>query len=193
MIDGLIYYPDLLTKNQQNYVLSEIDKQVWSTELSRRVQHYGYKYNYKNRSIDSSMKLEQLPYITGDKWHFTVLPAMELWMKNLISELPDQLIINEYLPGQGIAAHIDCEPCFKDVIVSVSLGWPYEIIFTEVKTKKQESLLLEVGSALILRGEARYNWTHEIKRQKNDGDIPRQRRVSLTYRNVILNEQDKKN
>lgn len=182
-IPGLVYYPDLLNKEDQDKVISEIDKMPWSNSLSRRVQHYGYEYNYKNRSINTSMKLGKLP-------EFSIPVEACLMAFKLIDEFPDQLIVNEYLPGQGIAAHIDCEPCFKDVIVSVSLGWAYEMIFTEIKTKRQESLLLEVGSALVLRGEARYNWMHEIKRQKNDGDIPRQRRISLTYRNVILNEQD---
>lgn len=180
-INGLIYYPNLLIKEDYEKLINKIDKQPWSNSLSRRVQHYGYEYNYKNRSINTSMKLGKLPDFS--------LPVESCLMSfNLIDEFPDQLIINEYLPGQGIAAHIDCEPCFKDVIVSVSLGWAYEMIFTEVKTCKTESLLLEIGSALILRGEARYNWTHEIKRQKNDGNIPRQRRISLTYRNVILND-----
>lgn len=182
-IKGLVYYPNLLSKKLQESLILEIDNQTWSNELSRRVQHYGYKYNYKNRNIDHSMRIGMLP-------PFSLDVEAELLGKDLIDELPDQLIINEYLPGQGIAAHIDCEPCFKDVIVSVSLGWAYEMVFTEVKTKRTKYLLLEPGSALILRGEARYNWMHEIKRQKFDGDIPRQRRISLTYRNVILNEQN---
>ena len=38
--------------------------------------------------------------------------------KNLMEYLPDQLIINEYQPGQGISPHIDCEPCFEDTIAS---------------------------------------------------------------------------
>ena len=43
--------------------------------------------------------------------------------------MPDQLIVNEYQPGQGISAHIDCEPCFKNTIVTVSLGSVYEMDF----------------------------------------------------------------
>ena len=34
----------------------------------------------------------------------------------------DQLIVNEYQPGQGISPHIDNQTLFGDVVVSVSLS-----------------------------------------------------------------------
>ena len=36
-------------------------------------------------------------------------------------ELADQLIVNDYAPGQGIPAHVDA-PLFTDTIISISLG-----------------------------------------------------------------------
>lgn len=36
--------------------------------------------------------------------------------------VPDQLTINEYLPGDGIASHVDTHSAFDDLIVSISLG-----------------------------------------------------------------------
>lgn len=36
----------------------------------------------------------------------------------------DQLIVNEYQAGQGIARHLDCRTCFDDTIVSISLLSP---------------------------------------------------------------------
>jgi alkylated DNA repair dioxygenase AlkB len=43
---------------------------------------------------------------------------------------------------------------------------------------------------LILSGEARYDWTHEIPARKSDvingARQPRTRRVSLTFRTVTL-------
>ena len=36
--------------------------------------------------------------------------------------MPDQVIVNEYEPGQGIAAHVDCVPSgFSGTIASLSL------------------------------------------------------------------------
>lgn len=49
----------------------------------------------------------------------------------MVSERMDQAIINEYLPGQGIAAHVDCEPCFGDEIGVVSLLDSHPMEFVE--------------------------------------------------------------
>lgn len=102
--------------------------------------------------------------------------------------MPDQLIVNEYQPGHGISAHIDCEPCFKNTIVTVSLGSVYEMDFISLESGEVRSTVLELGSALILENDSRYQWMHRIKARKSDHKVARGRRVSLTYRNVILSE-----
>jgi alkylated DNA repair dioxygenase AlkB len=81
---------------------------------------------------------------------------------------------------------VDCEPCFGGAIAMVSLGWAYEMDFIHTQTRATRSILLDRGSALVIEGEARYNWLHQIKARRSDRDIPRQRRVSLTFRNVVL-------
>ena len=45
-IPGLQYVPDFLNRDQERKLLYKIDEQEWMTELSRRVQHYGFKYPY---------------------------------------------------------------------------------------------------------------------------------------------------
>jgi len=109
-------------------------------------------------------------------------------IKGLVEEMPDQLIVNKYESGQGITAHIDCEPCFKNTIVTVSLGWAYEMDFISVPTGKVKSALLDPGSALVMQGEARHQWMHRIKAKMSDRGIRRKTRVSLTFRNVILGD-----
>ena len=62
--------------------------------------------------------------------------------------------------------------------------------FTHSKTGKKSSLLLESRSLLVLSGDARYVWQHAIAGRKtvrlNGQIISRARRVSLTFRKVIL-------
>jgi hypothetical protein len=41
-------------------------------------------------------------------------------------------------------------------------------------------------SALLISGEARYQWRHAIRGRLSDHGRKRARRVSLTFRNVIL-------
>lgn len=183
-IDGLKYIENFISLSDQKTLLEEIDKEIWLQDLKRRVQHYGYKYDYKRRNIDISLKVGELP-----------LWANELIAKfrksKLISFPPDQLIVNEYLPGQGIASHIDCEPCFEDTIISLSLGSSCKMDFIKFnKPDLKKVIYLQPGSLLILNGEARYDWLHGIAGRKSDNvfgeKIIRSRRVSLTFRKVIL-------
>ena len=181
-IDGMTYCPRLLNVAEQRVVLAEVDRRSWNNDLKRRVQHYGYEYNYKARRVDRSMRLGDLP-------EFATGVAAKLIEQSLLGQMPDQLIVNEYLPGQGIIAHIDCEPCFAEMIAMVSLGWAYEMDFIHARTQEMRSILLETGSALVISGQARHEWLHQIKARKSDRGVARQRRVSLTFRNVILESQ----
>src|SRR5437867_419261 len=45
VVPGLIYLPDWLDHIDQPALLANIDAAHWSTELRRRVQHYGHKYD----------------------------------------------------------------------------------------------------------------------------------------------------
>jgi len=178
-IEGMTYVPDFLTPSEQEAVFREVDRSPWRSDLKRRVQHYGYRYDYKARRVDPSMYLGSLPA-------FATPVAERLVERALFPHLPDQLIVNEYLPGQGITAHVDCEPCFAGAIAMVSLGWAYEMDFIHSKTREARTILLATGSALAISGEARYDWQHQIKARRSDRGIPRHRRVSLTFRNVVL-------
>src|SRR5687767_1471532 len=104
---GLDYIPGLLSQAEQADVLAQVDACTWSTELKRRVQHYGYRYDYRGRRVDHSMYLGPLP-------RFADAVTDRLLWAGLIGQRPDQLIVNEYTSGQGIAPHVDCRSCFKD-------------------------------------------------------------------------------
>jgi alkylated DNA repair dioxygenase AlkB len=62
--------------------------------------------------------------------------------------------------------------------------------FKHKTTRAERKLLLEPGSLLVMKDEARYQWTHGIAKRKSDQyegrTVPRGRRVSLTFRKVVL-------
>ena len=178
-VPGLLYKEDLLDAATQSHVLAEVDARPWQGELRRRVQHYGYRYDYKARAVDTSMRLGPLP-------DFGLEVARLAIDAGLLPATPDQLIVNEYQPGQGIAAHVDCEPCFLDVILTVSLGWAYEMDYIDRESREVRPALLPAGSGLTMTGDARYRWLHRIRPRLSDRGVPRGRRVSLTYRYVNL-------
>jgi alkylated DNA repair dioxygenase AlkB len=117
----------------------------------------------------------------------------QLVERGLLPELPDQVIVNKYEPGQGIKDHVDCEPCFTDTIASLSLGSKCVMNFTEKSTKRVIPVLLEPRSLVVMTGPARYEWTHGIPPRKSDEfqgrSFKRSRRVSLTFRKVRLSDQ----
>ena len=48
---GLTYEEDCITPESEAKIVKYIDEQPWNTTLSRRTQHYGYEYDYKNTSV----------------------------------------------------------------------------------------------------------------------------------------------
>ncbi|MFW0777787.1 MAG: alpha-ketoglutarate-dependent dioxygenase AlkB [Rickettsiales bacterium] len=182
-IPGLTYIPEFIDQETEQHLINIIDKQSWITDLKRRVQHYGYRYDYKDRNVTPDLKLGNIP-----EWLMSYCKRLQ--REGFFKQSPDQVIINEYHPGQGIAPHIDCAPCFGETIASLSLGSACLMNFPHLKTKQTETQLLEQCSLVVLSNEARYEWQHSIAPRKTDKingeNIPRKRRLSLTFRTVLL-------
>ncbi len=180
---GARYLQDYLDEASEAALLGLIDHSPWLGDLKRRVQHYGFRYDYKARRITSDSYLGPLP-----EW---LAPLAErLSSEGVFDERPDQVIVNEYLPGQGIAPHVDCEPCFGETIASLSLGSACLMEFSHLHSLQSVSQALAPRSLLVLNGEARSYWTHGIPARKSDviggKKTARGRRVSLTFRTVIM-------
>lgn len=184
-IAGVTYIPNAIDEQTEQRLISIIDTQPWLTDLKRRVQHYGWRYDYKARAVTSELRLGPLP-----DWLAAL--AEQFHAYGLLPKIPDQVIINEYQPGQGISPHIDCVPCFEETIASLSLGSTCVMEFAHTKTQEKVPILLEPRSLVILSGDARYHWQHSIPARKTDrwngAILPRNRRLSLTFRNVIIEQ-----
>lgn len=175
---GLSMVPDFVSPDEEQSLLDQIDSGPWLTDLSRRVQHYGWKYDYKARSVESAAYLGPLP-----KWAAELADRMV--KMGLVSARPDQVIVNEYIGKQGIGKHVDCPECFDGPIVTISLGEAWTMQFVERNGSGKVGKLLPRCSAAILDGEVRSNWMHEIPKLKKEGSVVRGRRVSITFRKVV--------
>ncbi|MBD2013771.1 alpha-ketoglutarate-dependent dioxygenase AlkB [Microcoleus sp. FACHB-53] len=182
-VPGLAYISNYLNPDEQDDLLNIIDQQTWSIKDQRRIQEYGYKYDYQDGFFVASTHLGTLP-----DWAQSI--AVRLAQDNLIVNIPDQVIVNEYQPGQGIVSHTDCIPCFGNTIVTLSLGSDCVINFTHSQTQEEAKILSQPGSLLIFKGEARYSWQHGIIACHRDNykarDFIRTRRVSITFREVLF-------
>lgn len=188
-IDGLTLREDFFSSEEAAALVAYIDAEKWDATLRRRVQHYGYYYDYQARTVLGTKQRAPWP-----EWLDPI--AERLVAEGYFQEKPNQAIVNEYAPGQGIAPHIDCLPCFGDTIASISLLSlavmdfirPAHIAMRE-HGPYRVSVPLKPGSIILLTGAARYDWSHSIPPRKTDEidgvKMPRGRRLSLTFRNVV--------
>lgn len=81
-----------------------------------------------------------------------------------------QVILNLYLPGEGISPHIDLLGRFGDGIIVLSLisGIVMDFIPEGASSSTPIPLWLPACSILVLEGEARYQWKHGIRATKQD-------------------------
>ena len=182
---GLAYLPQLLTPEQQNAAVSQVDAapDQWRSDLSRRTQHYGWRYDYRAKAITPDMYLGILPdwlqRIAQAVYDHAVDPETGA---QLFDRVPEQVIVNEYVGGQGIAEHTD-HPGFGPAIATVSLISQWPMLLAPRYRQPTFPVELETGSCLTITGPSRNVWTHQIQRNRSR---PRnQRRLSLTFRTVL--------
>lgn len=177
-VPGLRVLDDWIDLDEERRLLAIIDGAPWDTSLRRRVQQYGAPYVYRGRRAPSRDSVAALP-----DW---IQPlALRLVSEGIFARMPEQVIVNEYLPGQGIAAHVD-HPAFGPTIASLSLASPVVMDFV---ASEVAHLVLRARSLLVLTGRARAEVAHRIAPRRSDPidgrRVARVRRVSLTFRTLV--------
>src|SRR5437867_391712 len=91
-VPGLIVMSEFVTAGEAKGLLDEIDGMEWLSDLSRRVQHHGWRYDYKARTVSRDMRIGALP-----AWAAGL--AQRIHKAGYFELQPDQVIVNEYQPG----------------------------------------------------------------------------------------------
>lgn len=184
-IPGLVYKANFISRDDELELVRRIDEGEWDAPLARRVQHYGWRYDYKQRQVHPSLYLGLLP-----DWAAKL--SRRLVDEGFVDDLPDQLIVNEYLRDQGIGQHTDNPNSFAEQVVTISLLETWGMVFRLPGSKIRIEKELERGSIAVLTGDSRYKWTHEIPKRKYErvgvegSRLLRGRRISLTFRKTRL-------
>ncbi|CAI8586826.1 unnamed protein product [Vicia faba] len=151
-VKGLWMLRNFLSIHQQSRLLSAIESEQWFTQPSiNQAMRFGYQ-NLPHWAI----KLSHSIHRSCSESSF--LPP------NLLQREPlfDQMIANFYQPGEGIAPHVDLLR-FEDAIAIVSLESSCVMHFS--LEEQSVPVLLTPGSLVIMFGDARYLWNHEINRK----------------------------
>lgn len=161
------YIENFITDEQESLLIEQIDQQQFSNELKRRTIQYGKRYSYQDKLLHDT---NDIPDFLKD----VVEKINEKYNKNF-----NQIIINEYLPGQCITKHIDNIRFFGNTIVVLSLLSDTHMTFSK-QYVESDVVKLERCSLLALTGEMRYKYCHEIKAKHI-----KSRRLSITFRELI--------
>lgn len=181
-VPGLYIIKDFITEAEETYLMQEVYKiPDWESIGNRKRMRLGYKHDPESKPC--MRYLGELP----DPLQFVISRIMD---EKLISRKPEQCVVNEYHPGQGINAHIDRVEDFGSEVAGLSLNSDVIMEFHGSKGEKIE-LFVPRRSLYKMEGVARFDWKHSIPGRKKDklanGSISiRKKRVSLTFRTVQL-------
>jgi len=185
-----LYYIDNIHEETAD-TITELDTCPWTpvsnSNHSRQVQHYGFKYNYATGNINEAC--EPIPAFLKTYKDLLHHICMQLELIDSTYEF-NQCIVNNYTQGQGISPHIDVKQ-YGGVIGCFTLGSGATMVFENGAEKRE--VYVKPNSLYIMSGDARYIWKHSMISRKSDKvDGVRQergRRVSITFRNVPLNNK----
>ena len=180
LVPGLKLYRDYISEAKEEELIKEIDAQPWVVDYDRRLQYYGYR-----NELEKPYDLVKFPV--------AIPPAMyklseEIVEQQILEHQPDQVIINEYSPGQGIRPHKD-RNYFDNQICGINLGSGCVMKFIQIKGGDVVDVEIPRRSLYVMQDEARYKYNHAIPPRKKDnieGNIKhRERRLSITFRKVM--------
>lgn len=199
---GLYYIQNVLPLQELEEIMVHLQREdrwfaVGSGKNSRRVMHYGYKYNYGGGATQTQPAPE-FPEIIArlrNKLIDQLRALPEEVIRDLVNEKLDQCIVNRYQIGQGIGAHID-SPAYGRIIGCYTFGGGATMEFTGAKEYNQYSKVehyTEPNSLYIMTGAARHDWKHEMVGRKSDTvvspggnkKVNRTERISVTFRSVV--------
>lgn len=167
---GLTILPNFITTEEEADILTKIQGGEPQETVGRNcIQRFGSNQPYQ-KNVVSAVIPEYLGAVSE-----------KIVKSGLLSQVPNSVTINEYLPGQGITAHIDSRSS-GDVITILSL-LSHAVVDFQLK-KKEFSVLFPARALLQMRGEVRHKWTHAIKPDDADvlPELIRMRRLSIVFR-----------
>ncbi|KAI4498790.1 hypothetical protein M0802_005965 [Mischocyttarus mexicanus] len=160
------YIPNFITEEEERKIINHIDTvplPKWTQLSNRRLQNWGGIPHPKG------MIAEEIPHWL--RFYMDKITSLNIFEKD---KPPNHVLINEYLPGQGIMAHSD-GPLFYPMVTTISCGthtlldfYKHNDIMEPQQLKLEFSLLLERRSLLILSGELYHNYLHAIAQTCSD-------------------------
>ena len=161
----------------------------WLSEGHRTMLHFGLRYNPESKEVEP---FEPTP---PEFIRAIGLRAFSACAQVLPSSLlcPNMWSLARYEPDSGLRSHVDV-PQLGPYVLDGSFGSGAEMAFEprplhgSTLFKKRQKVFLKSRSLLLISGEARDKWKHQIRARDYDTVdkrcIPRDSRVSLVFRHT---------
>ena len=201
-VPGLTILLDFVKPTEERGLLrflGDSSKCTWRTDLSRRTMHFGGTYCLMVPKSDTpasgNPEILQAPPIPEElQWLIQRMVDESIFPSN---QRPQYCIVNEYTDNLGISAHTENFQ-FGEPVVGLSLLSACPIRFHELtkpfdgsvrsgkagkaeKTGRKVDVDMPGRSLLVMSGESRWKWQHEIVRSAKGRGVG-WKRVSLTFR-----------
>lgn len=171
--NGFLYKPHFLTEAEEEVLCAYIENLPLehpiyngAYEAKRRIQAFGWTYDFKNRRLIPGPPLP--PFLRG------IQQKIAKWLDIPVQRVVHALV-TEYMPTTAIGWHVDTEE-FEHVI-GISLGSWCTMRLRSLKHKEVMALALEPRSVYVMQGDVRFNWQHSILPTKA-------LRYSITFRTL---------
>lgn len=158
--ETLYYIPNFITPEEETFILQNVysvPKPKWTCLSKRRLQDYG-GVPHKNGMIP-----ETIP-----QWLHNYMDRIASY--NIFgSKKPNHVLVNEYLPGQGIMPHTD-GPLFYPTVSTISCGSHTILEFFENNENRTKvcDVILEKRSLVVLQDDMYTKYLHSISEIKED-------------------------
>eukprot|EP01060_Flectonema_neradi_P038295 TRINITY_DN7993_c3_g1_i1.p1 TRINITY_DN7993_c3_g1~~TRINITY_DN7993_c3_g1_i1.p1 ORF type:complete len:456 (+),score=99.18 TRINITY_DN7993_c3_g1_i1:207-1574(+) len=201
--EGLAYIPNFVTEEEEKWLIQYAYSNQWDEQgkMNRRVCQYGYLFDYE--SGNKLKKGKPMPpvfqflieRIASISERTAGRGAYPIRCEDNTPWVPNQIIVNEYLPGQGIGMHIDKPQLFDQNILTLILNCPVALKLIPKGPRKRShvfrELLLKKRALFSLTGPSRYTHQHGIPSTKIDVvNGTRNKRgtcIAITFRRVLPN------
>lgn len=177
--ESVYYIPEFVTEEEEEYLIKRVNEAPipkWTQLSNRRLQNWGGDPHPKG------MITERIP----DWLKMYVNRVSDVPQLFPVGKDPNHVLVNEYLPGQGIMPHLD-GPMFHPTITTISLGSHTVLNFYRPMSASNEqestkpdssasgwsdrlafSIYVEPRSLLVLKDEAYNYYLHGIEEVKED-------------------------
>ncbi len=171
--EGISYFPEVIlpaTEAELLALFQQLDLaevKVHGRRAKRKMKCFGWDYNSSRKAVSLAPPIPD---------YLRALLERCCERCGYVADEFAQAIVTWYPPGYGIGPHADAES-FGNTVFGVSLGTTTKMLFR--RGDEQFTQILERRALLVMTGQSRWEWTHEI-----EGRHVKETRWSVTYRSV---------